>query len=64
MTDLLVLGPWHINGNVFPLCEVYPGIKIERNALKHIMVWVQFMNLKPFHHCEPVMVQIAYHLEM
>ncbi|KAI3835781.1 hypothetical protein MKW92_025129 [Papaver armeniacum] len=64
MTDLLVLDPWHIFGNAFPLAECYPGMKIERDALKYIKVWVQFLNLQNFHHNEAVMGQIAYHLGM
>ncbi|KAI3859343.1 hypothetical protein MKW98_007724 [Papaver atlanticum] len=64
MTDLLVLDLWHIYGNAFPLAECYPGMKIERDALKYIMIWVQFLNLKHFHYNEAVMAQIAYHIGM
>ncbi|KAI3924963.1 hypothetical protein MKW92_045366, partial [Papaver armeniacum] len=64
MTDLLMRDPWNIYGNAFPLAECYPGMKIESGALKHIKIWVQFLNLKVFHLNEAVMGQIAYHLGM
>ncbi|KAI3847863.1 hypothetical protein MKX03_002333, partial [Papaver bracteatum] len=64
MTDLLVLDPWHIYGNAFPLAEFFPGMKIEREALKFIMIWVQFLNLQHFHRNESVMAQIAHHIGM
>ncbi|KAI3888087.1 hypothetical protein MKW92_009524, partial [Papaver armeniacum] len=46
------------------MAECYPGMKIEKYALKYIMIWVKFLNLKHFHKNEDVMAQIAYHIGM
>ncbi|KAI3883910.1 hypothetical protein MKX03_017373, partial [Papaver bracteatum] len=64
MTDLLVMDPWPIYGNAFPLAECYPGMKMESGALKHLgmVLTLRPANARPVGDA-PVLAEIYLNIE-